>query len=127
MGHICQLWRSKLFILYLTVFITKNKIFILIDYVYYYQLSERQKLFAQKSPLNCSQVMYGGSSARSKLSKILGSTPPIHRKAVIPISSTNNNEIRTTSSILLGHISTKVSKINNNIRKYRNVKNNCIF
>jgi len=81
--------------------------------VYYYQLSERQKLFAQKSPLNCSQVMYGGSSARSNLSKILGNTPPIHRKAVIPISSTNNSEIRTTSSILLGHISTKVSKIHN--------------
>jgi len=77
-------------------------------------LSERQRLFAQKSPLNCSQVMYGGNSARSNLSKILGNTPPIHRKAVIPISSTNNSEIRTTSSILLGHISTKVSKINNN-------------
>jgi len=73
-------------------------------------LSERQKLFAQKSPLNCSQVMYGGSSAHSNLSKILGNTPPIHKKAVIPISSTNNSEIRTTSSILLGHISTKVGK-----------------
>lgn len=90
-------------------------------------MSERQKLFAQKSPLNCSQVMYGGSSARSNLSKILGNTPPIHRKAVIPISSTNNSEIRTTSSILLGHISTKVSKINNNIRKYRIVTINCIL
>lgn len=84
----------------------------------YFQLSERQKLFAQKSPLNCSQVMYGGSSARSSLSKILGNTPPIHRKAVIPISSTNNSEIRTTSSILLEHISTKVSQINN-LRKCR--------
>lgn len=54
--------------------------------------------------------MYGGNSARSNLSKILGNTPPIHKKAVIPISPTNNSEIRTTSSILLGHISTKVHK-----------------
>ncbi|XP_003244255.1 nuclear pore complex protein Nup153 isoform X2 [Acyrthosiphon pisum] len=83
-------------------------------FVNYGELSERQKLFAQKSPLNCSQVMYGGSSARSNLSKILGNTPPIHRKAVIPISSTNNSEIRTTSSILLGHISTKNKEIEEN-------------
>lgn len=55
--------------------------------------------------------MYGGNSARSSLSKILGNTPPIHRKAVIPISPSNNNEIRTTSSILLDHISTKVRNI----------------
>jgi hypothetical protein len=52
--------------------------------------------------------MYGGNSARSTLSKILGNTPPIHRKTVIPISPTNT-EIRTTSSILLENISTKVS------------------
>ncbi|XP_026812256.1 nuclear pore complex protein Nup153 [Rhopalosiphum maidis] len=83
-------------------------------FVNYGELSERQKLFAQKSPLNCSQVMYGGSSARSSLSKILGNTPPIHRKAVIPISSTNNSEIRTTSSILLEHISTKNKEIEEN-------------
>ncbi|KAL5240228.1 hypothetical protein ACI65C_007638 [Semiaphis heraclei] len=83
-------------------------------FVNYGELSERQKLFAQKSPLNCSQVMYGGNSARSNLSKILGNTPPIHRKAVIPISSTNNSEIRTTSSILLGHISTKDKEIEEN-------------
>ncbi|XP_025203258.1 nuclear pore complex protein Nup153-like [Melanaphis sacchari] len=83
-------------------------------FVNYGELSERQKLFAQKSPLNCSQVMYGGNSARSSLSKILGNTPPIHRKAVIPISSTNNSEIRTTSSILLEHISTKNKEIEEN-------------
>jgi nuclear pore complex protein Nup153 len=83
-------------------------------FVNYGELSERQKLFAQKSPLNCSQVMYGGSSARSNLSKILGNTPPIHRKAVIPISASNNSEIRTTSSILLGHISTKNKEIEEN-------------
>ncbi|XP_050066767.1 nuclear pore complex protein Nup153-like isoform X2 [Aphis gossypii] len=83
-------------------------------FVNYGELSERQKLFAQKSPLNCSQVMYGGSSARSSLSKILGNTPPIHRKAVIPISSSNNSEIRTTSSILLEHISTKNKEIEEN-------------
>lgn len=68
--------------------------------------------------------MYGGNSARSNLSKILGNTPPIHRKAVIPISPTNNSEIRTTSSILLEHISTKVSKyiyINYNIFSCPNI------
>jgi len=42
-------------------------------------LSGRQKLFAQKSPLNCSQVMYGGSSARSNLSTILFNIPPIEK------------------------------------------------
>jgi len=54
--------------------------------------------------------MYGGNSARSNLSKILANTPAIHKKSVIPISPTTNNEIRTTSSILLSHISTKVCK-----------------
>ncbi|XP_050422624.1 nuclear pore complex protein Nup153 [Adelges cooleyi] len=83
-------------------------------FVNYGELSERQKLFAQKSPLNCSQVMYGGGSARSNLSKILGNTPPIHRKTVIPISPATNNEIRTTSSILLQHISTKNKAIEEN-------------
>jgi len=55
--------------------------------------------------------MYGGNSARSNLSKILANTPAIHKKSVVPISPTTNNEIRTTSSILLSHISTKVCKI----------------
>lgn len=76
-----------------------------------FQLSERQKLFAQRSPLYCSKAMYGGNSARSNLSKIFANTPAIHKKAVIPISPTTNNKIRTTSSILLSHISTKVCKI----------------
>lgn len=55
--------------------------------------------------------MYGGRSAHSNLSKLLGNAPPIHRKTVIPISPTNNSEITTTSSILLEHISTKVGKM----------------
>lgn len=71
-----------------------------------FQLSERQKIFAQKSPLNCSQVIYGGRSVHSNLFKNL--EPPLHRKTVIPISPSNNSIIRTTSSILLEHISTKV-------------------
>lgn len=83
-------------------------------FVNYGELSERQKLFAHKSPLNCSQVMYGGSSAHSNLSKILANTPAIHKKSVIPISPTTNNEIRTTSSILLNHISTKDKVIEEN-------------
>ncbi|XP_050542395.1 nuclear pore complex protein Nup153-like [Daktulosphaira vitifoliae] len=83
-------------------------------FVNYGELSERQKLFAQKSPLNCSQVVYGGGSAHSNLSKILGNTPPIHRKAILPISPATNNEIRTTSSILLKHMSAKDKVIEEN-------------
>jgi len=55
--------------------------------------------------------MYGGRSANSNLSKILGHSPLIHKKTTIPISPTKNSEIRTTSSVLLDHISTKVSRI----------------
>lgn len=55
--------------------------------------------------------MYGGNSARSNLSKILANSPAIHKKSVIPISPITNSEIRTTSSILLSHISTKVCNI----------------
>lgn len=75
----------------------------------YGELSERQKIFAQMTSVNRSQVIHSERSARLNLSKILPSTPDIY-KNVFPTSLKDSNRKKIASSILRNNTDTGIEE-----------------